>query len=117
MTQYLLSVWHDDQYVLDFSGDDVQRVVAQVDHFNTELQSAGALVFGGGLHPTSSATVLRPNGTGGVSITDGPYVESKEQMGGFWAIEAPNRDAALDWARKAAIACEGPIEVRPFHGE
>ena len=50
-------------------------------------------------------------------MTDGPYAESKEQMGGFWVIEAPDLDAALDWARKGAAACEGPVEVRPFQGE
>jgi hypothetical protein len=50
-------------------------------------------------------------------MTDGPYAESKEQMGGFWVIEAPDLDAALAWGRKAAVACEGPVEVRPFQGE
>lgn len=114
MTQYLMSVWHDDEYVVDFSGDEIQRVVAQVGRFNDELQSAGAWVFGGGLQPASSATVLRPAGGGSVSMTDGPYAESKEQIGGFWVIEASDMDAALDWARRAAIACEGPVEVRPF---
>jgi hypothetical protein len=54
---------------------------------------------------------------GDVSMTDGPYAESKEQMGGFWVIEATDLDAALDWARRAAAACEGPVEVRPFQGE
>ncbi len=116
MTQYLLSVWHDDNYGLDFSDDEVQRLMAQVDTFNEELQSAGAWVFAGGLHPSSSATVVRSTG-GDVSMTDGPYAESKEQMGGFWVIEAPDLDAALEWARKGAAACEGPVEVRPFQGE
>lgn len=117
MTQYLLSVWHDNDYELDFSGEDAQRMVAQVGQFNDDIQTANAWVFGGGLHPASSATVLRPNGAGGVSMTDGPYAESKEQIGGFWVIEAPDLDAALDWARRAAAACEGPVEVRPFQGE
>lgn len=114
MTQYLMSVWHDDEYVVDFSGDDIQRVVAQVGRLNDELQSAGAWVFGGGLQPASSATVLRPSGGGAVAMTDGPYAESKEQIGGFWVIEASDMDTALDWARRAATACEGPVEVRPF---
>jgi hypothetical protein len=69
-------------------------------------------VFGAGLKPASSATVVRATG-GEVSMTDGPYAESKEQMGGFWIIEAPDFDAALKWAGKAAAACEGPVEVRP----
>jgi hypothetical protein len=113
MGQYLLSVWHDEDYEVDFSGDEMQRVAGQVDAFNQEIQAAGAWVFGGGLNPASSATVLRPSG-GSVSMTDGPYAESKEVMGGFWVIEAPDADAALAWARKAAAACEGPVEVRPF---
>ena len=116
MAQYLLSVWHDEDYDLDFSGDDAQRMVAQVGRFNTDLTDAGAWVFGGGLHPASTATVVRSSG-GDVSMTDGPYAESKEQMGGFWVIEAADLDAALEWARKAAAACEGPVEVRPFQSE
>ena len=118
MTQYMLSVWHDDEatYDMDVNSPEVQRMFTQVDAFNTEVQAAGAWVFGGGLQPASSATVVR-NTSGDVSMTDGPYAESKEQMGGFWIIEAPDLDAALDWARKGAAACEGPVEVRPFQGE
>jgi hypothetical protein len=116
MAQYLLSVWHDEEYEIDFEGDDMKRIVAQVDTFNQELQDAGTWVFAGGLHPASSATVVRSNG-GEVSMTDGPFAESKEQMGGFWIIEAPDLDAALEWARRGAAACEGPVEVRPFEGE
>jgi hypothetical protein len=116
MAQYLLSVWHEDDYVVDFSGDDMQRIVAQVDTFNDDLQRAEAFVFGGGLYPASSATVVRASGDD-VSMTDGPFAESKEQMGGFWVIEAPDLDAALDWARRGSAACEGPVEVRPFESE
>lgn len=116
MAQYLLSVWHDDTYEVDFEGEEIQRIVTQVDTFNEELQTAGAWVFAGGLHPASSATVVRP-GAGEVSMTDGPYAETKEQMGGFWVIEARDLDVALEWARKGAIACEGPVEVRPFQGD
>jgi hypothetical protein len=72
-------------------------------------------VFGAGLHPASSATVVR-SAAGEVSMTDGPYAETKEQMGGFWVIEAPDLDAALDLAARAAAACDGPVEVRPMEG-
>lgn len=116
MSQYLLSVWHDDEYEVDFESEEMQRVVAQVDTFNTELQEAGAWVFAGGLLPADSATVVRDN-AGEVSMTDGPYAESKEQMGGFWVIEASDFDTALEWARKGAAASEGPVEVRPFQDE
>ncbi|MEP6622950.1 MAG: YciI family protein [Acidimicrobiia bacterium] len=115
MAQYLMSVWHDEEYVVDFSSPEMQRRSAQVGAFNDELQSAGAWVFGAGLHPASSATVITSLG-GDVSMTDGPYAESKEQMGGFWAIEAPDLDAALEWAKQAAAACEGPVELRPMQG-
>lgn len=117
MSQYLLSVWHDDDsdYDTDFGTPDAQRAVAQVGVFNDELQAAGAWVFAGGLQPPTSATVVRST-DGEVSMADGPYAESKEQMGGFWVIEAPDLDAALDWARRGSTACEGPVEVRPFQG-
>ena len=115
MPQYLISVWHDDDYDVDFSSPERQRNVAQVGEFNAELERAGAWVFAAGLHPASSATVVRSTG-GDVSMTDGPYAETKEQMGGFWIIEAPDMDAALEWAGKAAAACEGPVEVRPAQG-
>lgn len=116
MAQYLMSVWHDDDYVVDFTSDEAQRLFAKVGAYNDELTSSGAWVFGGGLQPASSATVLRATDSG-VSMTDGPYAETKEQMGGFWVIEAPDFDAALEWARKAAAACEGPVELRPFQDE
>jgi hypothetical protein len=112
MPQYLLSVWHDADYDLDFSTPEAQRIVAQVDKVNDELQRAGAWVFAAGLHPASSATVIRSSG-GEVSMTDGPYAETKEQMGGFWIIQASDLDTALDWAGKAAAACEAPVELRP----
>ena len=115
MPQYLLSVWHDDHYEMDFSTPDAQRQGAQVNAVNEELQQTGAWVFAAGLHPAPSATVVR-SVDGDVSMTDGPYAESKESMGGFWVIEAADLDAALGWAGKASAACERPIEVRPVHG-
>ena len=114
MAQYLLSVWHDEEYVVDFTTPDMQRIGPQVGALNEEMQRAGAWVFGAGLEPASSATVLQPSGDG-VSMTDGPYAETKEQMAGFWVIEARDLDAALEWAAKASAACERPIEVRPTH--
>lgn len=113
MPQYLLSVWHDDDYSdLDFSQPDMQRIGAKVGALNEEMQTAGAWVFGTGLRPASSATVVRAT-AGDVSMTDGPYAETKEQMGGFWILQAADLDAALEWGAKAAAACEGPVEVRP----
>lgn len=116
MPQYLLSVWHDEPYGdNDFDDPEIQRLHAKVTAFNTELETTGAWVFGAGLRDTTSATVVRAPG-GDVSMTDGPYAETKEQMGGFWVIEAADFDAALEWAGKAATACEGPVEIRPMQG-
>ena len=114
MTQYMLSVWHVGEYELP---DPVvhQRMIAQVDQFNTKVMETGAWVFGGGLNPPSSATVVHAT-DGSVSMTDGPFAESKEQIGGFWVLEAADLDAALEWAKQASAACEAPVEVRPFQG-
>lgn len=78
-----------------------------------EMNSAGAIIYTGGLHPPSTATVLRSNGND-VLITDGPCIEGKEHLGGFTIIQAPDLDAALEWGRKLARAVTLPIEVRPF---
>ena len=113
MTQYLLSVWHSPDNPMPDNPAEMQKLVAQVDTFNNELQASGAWVFAGGLHEPSSATVVRATG-GDPIITDGPFAETKEQLGGFWIIEAANEDAAIRWADKATVACQGAVEVRPF---
>jgi hypothetical protein len=119
MAQYMLSVCHDGPYPafedLDFSDPDLQRQAAQVGAFNEELQAAGAWVFGAGLSDKSTATVVRSVG-GEISMTDGPFAETKEQVGGFWIIEVPDFDVALDWAGRASAACERPVEVRASDG-
>ncbi len=114
MTQYQLSVYHPEDEPPP--GFDIDQVYADVDALNTELKAADAWVFGGGLHPSSTATVLQVR-DGEVLVTDGPYAEGKEQIGGFWVIDAPDLDAALEWGRKATLACRVPIEVRPFQDE
>ena len=112
MRQYLLSVAMVDGAPAR-SHEDAQQAYEQTARFNEELQSAGAWVFGGGLLPASSATVVRTEGSD-VMVTDGPFTESKEHIGGFWVIEAADLDAALAWATKATRACGEPVEVRPF---
>jgi hypothetical protein len=91
----------------------MQRAFEQVDELNAEFQAAGVWVFAGGLQPASIATVVREE-DGEVVVTDGPFTESKEHIGGFWIIEVDDLDAALAWARKATRACGAPVEVRPF---
>lgn len=115
MTQYLMSVYIDESQEAP-PQEEIEKIYADVDSFNQKLQEAGAWVFGGGLHPTDTATVVRSQ-DGEVLATDGPYAEAKEQIGGFWIIEADNLDAALDWASQATIACQGPVEIRPFQDE
>jgi hypothetical protein len=118
MTQYLLSVYmnDDDPAFADMTPDEMQQIFAAVDAFNAEVKDAGAWVFAGGLNPPSSATTVK-SVDGDVTITDGPYAETKEQIGGFWIIEAPDLDAALQWAAKGSAACAGAVEVRPFQDE
>lgn len=112
MTQYLMSV-----YMVDGqeppTEEAMQKSYRDVDVFNQKLQTKGAWVFAGGLHPANTSTVVREN-NGEVLTSDGPFAESKEQLGGFWVISAPDLDAALAWAREATVACQAPVEVRPF---
>jgi hypothetical protein len=96
--------------------DEMQRAFEQTAAFNDEMQAAGAWVFGGGLLPASSATVVEAQGTEFL-VTDGPFTESKEHIGGFWVIVAEDLDAALAWAKKATVACGERVEVRPFQDE
>jgi len=112
MKQYLLSV-HSVEGEAPRSADLMERIYRQVDAFNDEVRSAGVWVFAGGLHPPSTATVVRVK-DGDVLVTDGPFAEAKEHIGGFWVIKAQDLDAALAWASKATRACEAPVEVRPF---
>ncbi len=116
MTQYLLSVHGSDEDVAAIPAEDMQKAYTQVEAFNDEVRAAGAWVFAGGLQPSSTATVVKIE-NGEAVITDGPYAETKEQLGGFWIIEAADLDAALEWARKGSAACMGPVEVRPFQAE
>src|SRR5690349_9405366 len=114
MSQYLLSVYHPEDYAPD--PGETAKIMADVDALNAELKAAGAWVFAGGLYPASTATVLRAKGSE-VLTTDGPFAEGKEHVGGFWVIDAKDLDAALDWGRKATRACAVPVEVRPFQDE
>jgi hypothetical protein len=114
MKQYLLSVYHPEGATPP--AEFLEKVRRDVDALNEELRATGTWVFAGGLHPSSTATVVRLN-DGDILVTDGPFVEGKEHIGGFWVIAAPDLDAALEWGRKAARACAVPIEVRPFQEE
>nr|WP_235950608.1 YciI family protein [Phycicoccus flavus] len=94
----------------------MQQAFADTDAFNQQLQQEGSWVFAGGLHPPSTATVVDGQGDQ-VVTTDGPFSEAKEQIGGFWVVEAPDLDAALALAARGSKACRGRVEVRPFADE
>ncbi len=108
MPQYLLSIYQPDGGAPD--ADAMARICVALNRLNDDLRASGSWVFTGGLHASSSATVVRADGM----VTDGPYLEGKEHIGGFWVITASDLDAALDWGREAAAATTLPIEVRPF---
>ena len=112
MTQYLVAIHHPDDYDPATAEDDAMR--AAITTLNDDMKAAGIRVFVGGLTPATQARSLRPGSTG-VLATDGPYLETKEHMGGFWVLELPSLDEALAWGRKAAIACRAPVEVRAFN--
>ena len=111
MTQYLVAIHHPDDY--EPSSED-EAMARDIDTLNEEMVAAGVRIFVGGLLPASSARSLRAQPNGKVLITDGPYLETNEHIGGFWVLEAANLDDALAWGRKAVVACRAPVEVRPF---
>lgn len=115
MTQYMLSVHHRAGDPVP-SEDEIQPIFEAVDRFNNKITAEGIWVFGGGLEPVETAITVDNTGAEAVVI-DGPFAESKEWLGGFWVIEAPDLEAALALAKEASAACAGQVEVRPFQAE
>lgn len=113
MTQYLVAIHHPDDYDPAVAED--QAMARAIDALNDEMKAAGVRIFVGGLRPASSATSLRAQPDGAVLTSDGPYLKTREHVGGFWVLDVANLDAALAWGRKAVVACRAPVEVRPFH--
>ena len=116
MAQYLMSVWMVEGTEPPAQAE-IERMYKDVDAFNEELKAAGHWVFAGGLHPATTATVVRATESGDVITTDGPFAETKEQLGGFWVVAAADLDEALALAARATVACGAPVEVRPFQDE
>src|SRR5258708_26011194 len=110
MAQYLLAVRYADR---KFPPEEFRRLCADVPALDAKLEDAGAFVFHGGLLSPESATVVRQSGDDFL-ITDGPYTETKEHLGGFWIIDVADLDAALGWAKLATVACRVPAQVTPF---
>jgi len=111
MAQYLVAIHHPDNYDPSKEGE---AMIRDIDVLNEEMAAAGARFFAGGLSAPRNAKSLRAQPDGKVLVTDGPYLETKEHIGGFWILEAADMDEALAWGRKAVIACRAPVEVRAF---
>jgi hypothetical protein len=111
MALYLVAIHHPDNY--DPSTES-EAMAHDIDTLNEEMEAAGIRVFAGGLQTPTKAKSLRARPNGDVLITDGPYLEAKEHIGGFWLLEAADLDKALEWGRKAVVACRASVEVRQF---
>jgi hypothetical protein len=110
VSNYLLNIWQPAGGVPE--GEMLAGIMERLDRLNADLRASGQWVFTGGLHSPDASTVVAADGL----VTDGPYIEGKEFIGGFWVLDCPDLDAALGWGRRAAAAIGLPIEVRPFAG-
>jgi len=116
MTQYLLSVHGSTESNAAVDPHTMEQMFAAVGAFNDEVQQAGAWVYANGLMPAETATVVDAR-SGETVLTNGPYLETKAHIGGFWIIDVADLDAALTWAAKGSVACQGTVEVRPFQSD
>jgi hypothetical protein len=117
MPQYMLSVWGPEMTEEQQSEYMASGAFEATGKLNDELVEAGNFVFAGGLEKPHTATVVRASDNGDVVVTDGPFAEIKEYLGGFWILECADLDEALAIAKRATVACGGPVEVRPFQSE
>lgn len=115
MSEFLLAV-HYVEGEPEPDPEEMQQAFEDVDVLNQKLQDEGVWVFAGGLQEPDIATVVQER-DGEVMLTDGPFAEAKEHIGGFWVIDVADLDVALDWAKQATVACKSPVEVRPFQTE
>jgi hypothetical protein len=116
MTTYLLSVNLTDGENPYASDEEMQQSFADTTAVTERMQAQGVWLFAGGLEAADTATVVDATKGSEAIITDGPFIEAKEHIGGFWVINADDLDAALRWAAECSAACRSPIEVRPFDG-
>ena len=114
MNRYMLSVHsRDGEQREPMTEEEMRSGFERIDGVEAQMRAAGALLFSGRLHEPGGARVVRP-AKGRVRTTDGPFAETKEHLGGFYLIEAPDADAALAWASRVTVAIDAPIEVRAF---
>ncbi len=110
MTQYMIAIHHPDDFEPFSESEQTGR---DIDALNDEMKAAGVIRFVGGMRPVTAAKSVRVR-EGRPIVSDGPYLETKEHIGGFWVLEVATVEEAVEWGRKAAIACRAPVEVRPF---
>jgi hypothetical protein len=110
MPQYLVAIQHPENYELP----DAEAMIRDIRALNREMIAAGVRDFAGGLQPAGKAKSVRKQADGEVIVSDGPYLEAKEHVGGLWLLKCADMDEAVEWARKAAVACRVPVEVREF---
>jgi len=113
MTRYMVAIHHPDDFEPFSDGEDTAR---DIDRLNDEMNAAGVIRFVGGMRPVASAKSVRVR-EGRPIVSDGPYLETKEHIGGFWVLEVAGLDEAIEWGKKAAVACRAPVEVRGFWSE
>lgn len=113
MTQYLVAIHRPNDY--DPATAEDATMAREIDALNAEMVAAGVRRFVGGLQPRHTARSLRPQADGGVLISEGPYLQTTEHVGGFWVLETASLEDTLAWATRAAIVCRASVEVRPFH--
>lgn len=113
MPRFLVTIQRPSDYDAAIMEDDAMR--AEISALNAAMVETGVRVFVGGLQPPTTARTLRREADGSVLLTDGPYAETREHIGGLWVLETASVEEALDWARRAATACRASVEVRPFH--
>ena len=111
--KYLLSLYREEQDWPEATPEEMRASMEPWNEFNRELIAADAFIAGDALQPSATATRVDFDATGGRSVTDGPFAETKEQLGGYYLIECPDLDQALEWARKVPLTPPGSVEVRP----
>lgn len=111
MPQYLVAVQHSDNHQPPVDAEEMMRDISAL---NREMMAAGVRDFAGGLEAAGKAKSVRKQADGEVIVSDGPYLEAKEHVGGLWLLTCADMDEAVEWARKAAVACRVPVEVREF---
>lgn len=113
MAKYLVAIHHPDDFdAMAVHDPEMDRAI---DELNDEMVAAGVRTFVGGLQKYTLAKSVTADAAGHVTVTDGPYMQGSEHVAGFWVLDVASMDEALEWGRKATIACRAPVEVRPFH--